>query len=73
MTMPTRPPLDPWRLDEVLEPDRMLWGLPAIARAAGVSEDTARRWHRHTDAPITKPGGRYFAQRRALLAWLRAR
>lgn len=67
------PPLDRWRLDEVLEPDRCLWGLPQIAQAAGVSVDTVRRWHRNTDAPISKPGGRYFSQRTALIRWLNAR
>lgn len=66
------PPLDRWRADEVLEPDRPLWGLPLIAQIAGVSIDTVRRWHKDTDAPISKPGGRYFTTRRALMAWLRS-
>lgn len=68
-----KPALDRWRADEMLEPDRHLWGLPEIARAAGVSIDTVRRWHRRTDAPITKPGGRYFSTREALKRWLGAR
>lgn len=72
-TTAERPPLDRWRLDDVLEPDRHLWGLTEIARAAGVSVDTARRWYHRTDAPISKPGGRYFSTRRAMLAWLNAR
>lgn len=67
------PPLDPWRVDEMLEPDRALWGLPEIANAARVSVDTVRRWHKGTQAPISKPGGRYFAMRGELMAWLRAR
>lgn len=67
------PPLDLWRLDEVLEPDRHLWGLPEIARVAGVSTDTVRRWHQKTNAPISKPGGRYFSTRRAMISWLNAR
>lgn len=67
------PPLDRWRVDEVLEPDRHLWGLPEIAQAAGVSIDTAKRWYQKTDAPISKPGGRYFSTRAALLSWLHAR
>ncbi|RNI20990.1 MULTISPECIES: DNA-binding protein [Paracoccus] len=70
---PDHPPLDRWRADELLEPDRDLWGLPAIAKAAGVSIDTVRRWHLHTDAPISKPGGRYFSTRNALRGWLLAR
>lgn len=67
------PPLDRWRLDEVLEPDRHLWGLPEIARVAGVSIDTVRRWHRDTNAPITRPGGRYYSTRAAMTSWLSAR
>jgi len=67
------PPLDRWRADEVLEPDRQLWGLPEIARVAGVSIDTVRRWHRKTDAPISKPGGRYYSTKSALKNWLHAR
>lgn len=70
---PDAPPLDRWRMDQMLEPDRPLWGLPAIARAAGVSVDTARRWHQATDAPISKPGGRHFAWKRELLNWLTAK
>ena len=68
------PPLDRWRVDEMLEPEQMLWGLPAIAKAARVSEATARRWaNGGAGAPISKPGGRYFSQRSELMAWLRAR
>lgn len=71
--MSDRPPLDKWRADELLNPDRHLWGLPAIANAAGVSIDTVRRWYDSTDAPITKPGGRYYSTRSAILNWLNAR
>lgn len=71
--MTDHPFLDRWRVDALLEPDRPLWGLPQIARCAGVSVDTVRRWHRRTNAPIGKPGGRYFAWRSELLAWLRTR
>lgn len=67
------PPLDRWRLDEVLEPDRHLWGLPEIARVAGVSIDTVRRWYHKTDAPISKPGGRYYSTRVAIKNWLKSR
>lgn len=68
-----RPSLDRWRLDKVLEPDRPLWGLSEIARMAGVSVDTVRRWHRRSDAPISKPGGRYYSTRNAMKSWLAAR
>lgn len=70
-----RPPLDRWRADEVLEPNRPLWGLAAIAACLGVSVDTARRWASDpaSGMPISKPGGRWFAERRALLAWRRQR
>ena len=69
------PPLDQWRFDALLELDRKLWGLPAIAGVLGVSVDTARRWANDPDcsAPITRPGGRYFAVRSELVAWLRDR
>lgn len=67
------PPLDTWRADEILQPDRQLWGLHQIAAAAGVSIDTARRWSQKTDAPISKPGGRYYSTRKALMSWLNAR
>lgn len=67
------PPLDRWRADELLEPDRPLWGLKAIANVADVSIDTVRRWYRSTDAPISRPGGRYFSTHWAIIGWLRAR
>lgn len=74
-TTTSQPPLDRWRLDAVLEPNRPLWGLSAIAACLGVSTDTARRWA--TDAasglPVSKPGGRWFAERTALLAWRRGK
>lgn len=66
-----KPPLDRWRADEMLEPDRGLWGLKAIADCLGVSVETARRWATDPacDVPVTKPVGRWFARRRALLDW----
>jgi len=69
------PPLDRWRADGVLEPDRALWGMRAIAGCLGVSVDTARRWALDpaSGAPISRPGGRWFAERNALLAWRRQR
>ncbi|CAM3388467.1 DNA-binding protein [Paracoccus nototheniae] len=67
------PPIDRWRLDDLLEPDRNLWGLNEIAQVASVSIDTVRRWHEKTDAPISKPGGRYFSTRNALKAWMKSR
>lgn len=67
------PNLDRWRLDALLEPDHQLWGLPAIAQSSGVSIDTVRRWYEKTDAPISKPGGRYYSTRNAMRRWLCAR
>lgn len=71
------PPLDPWRLDEVLEPPPTgkLWGLPTIAAALGVSVATARRWARKPGVPIYQPdgAGAHFAFLSELRAWLRGR
>lgn len=72
---PDLPPLDRWRLDQVLEGDRKLWGLREISAALGVSVDTARKWagDPDCDVPISKPGGKWFAFRSELMAWLRQR
>ncbi|MFV0303408.1 MAG: DNA-binding protein [Paracoccus sp. (in: a-proteobacteria)] len=69
------PPLDKWRADAVLEPSRALWGMRAIAACLGVSADTARRWAADpvNNMPVSKPMGRWFAERGALLAWRRSR
>lgn len=69
------PPLDRWRLDAVLEPERKLWGLPAIAEALGVSVDKARDLAVRPDVPIYRPkgSGSYFAFRSELMAWLRGK
>lgn len=66
------PPLDRWRADAVLEPDRKLWGLPQIAEVLGVSVDTARKWARDPAVPIYQPAGSgsHFAFRNELRAWL---
>jgi hypothetical protein len=72
-TLDDRPPLDRWRADEVLEPNGGLWGMKAISRYLGVSVDTVRRWV-NDDAsglPVSKPAGRWFAEKNELLAWLR--
>lgn len=74
--MPDRRRLAAADFDEVVRQARRrpdeLWGLPAIASALGLSVDTVRRWSRdpRKGLPITRPGGRYFATRAALLAWL---
>jgi hypothetical protein len=70
-----RPPLDRWRADTLLEPERPLWGLPVIAKVLGVSVDTARRYARDPAVPISQPEGtgQYFAFRSELLAWLKAK
>lgn len=50
-----------------------LWGLPVIAAAVGLSRDTVRRMvERGDDIPVSRPGGRYYAARSELLAWLRS-
>lgn len=72
---PDRPPLDRWRADALLDPERKLWGLPLIAEALGVSVDTARTWAKMDGVPIYRPAGTgsYFAFRTELLAWLRTK
>lgn len=70
------PPLDRWRFDATVDgPEKKLWGARAIAATLGVSEHTVRRWHDDpaNDVPISAPGGRLFAFRSELLAWLRSR
>ena len=49
---PERPPLDRWRADALLDPERKLWGLPLIAEALGVSIDTARTWAKMDGAAV---------------------
>lgn len=70
-----KPPLDRWRADAVLEPERKLWGLPMIAEVLGVSIGTARKLARQPNVPIYKPEGAgcYFAFKSELLNWLRSR
>lgn len=70
---PENPPLDRWRADAVLEPERKLWGLPQIAATLGVSVDTARTLAQRPEVPIFRPegAGSYFAFRNELIAWLR--
>jgi hypothetical protein len=67
------PVLDRWRADEILEPERPIWGLPTIAKVLGVSVDTARRWAKEPAVPITQPegSGSYFAYKSELVSWLR--
>lgn len=67
------PPLDPWRADEVLAPERKLWGAEAIAAFLGVSADTVYDLAKAPGVPIYKPGGRYFAFKSELLVWLRTK
>lgn len=69
------PPLDRWRADGLLEPDRKLWGLPMIAEVLGVSVDKARELAKLAEVPIYRPlgSGSYFALRSELMAWLRGK
>lgn len=73
MSKMDRPPLDRWRADLLLEPERPIWGLPSIAKVLGVSVDTARKWAREKSVPISQPDGtgQYFAFKSELVAWLR--
>jgi hypothetical protein len=70
---PDLPPLDKWRADDILEPNRPLWGLPTIAKAIGVSVDKARELAQNPSVPITRPEGSrtYFAYLSELRGWLR--
>lgn len=74
MSSNDKPPLDRWRLDQILEPEPRgrMWGLPQIAEVLGVSVDTARKWARDPAVPIYQPAGSgtHFAFRSELLAWL---
>lgn len=69
------PALDRFRFDQLAEGDRKLWGLPAIAQVMGCCIDRARRLANDpaSGAPISKPGGRYFAVRSELLGWMRGK
>lgn len=73
--MKQHPPLDPWRLDGILEPERKLWGLPMIAETIGVSVSKARDLAPLPEVPIYRPAGSgsYFAFRSELMAWLRGK
>ena len=73
ITMTDIPPLDRWRLDGLLAGPEKIWGLNGIAIVLGVSVDTARRLSQSQKAPIYRPGGRYFAFRSELVAWLRSK
>lgn len=69
------PPLDRWRLDEMLEPSRPIWGLPAIAKVLGLSISKTRKLARLPDVPIYLPPGcsQYMAFKTELLAWARSK
>ncbi len=47
-----------------------LWGAAAIAKFAGVSEDTIPAWAKIPGCPITKCGGRFFVTRGAMQSWM---
>ena len=64
-------PLTPSRSDALSVGSEKIWGLGPIARALGVSVDTARRLAARPGVPIYRPDGRYFALRSELNAWLR--
>jgi len=68
------PPLDRWRADEVLEPNRPIWGLEEIGKVLGLSVNKCRELAKDPRVPIYKPegSGRHFAYKSELVAWLRA-
>lgn len=69
------PALDRWRLDEVLEPNRPIWGLDNIAKILGLSRDTVRKLAKCPGVPIYQPegAGNYFAFRSELFEWLKSK
>lgn len=69
------PPLDRWRADDMLEPERPLWGLPTIARVLGLSVDKVRDLAKKPEVPIYRPAGcgSYFAFKTELQSWLRTK
>ncbi|WP_198672250.1 helix-turn-helix transcriptional regulator [Pseudogemmobacter bohemicus] len=70
-----QPLLDRWRVDEILEPNRPIWGLDNIARVLGLSRDTVRKLAKMPGVPIYQPegAGSYFAFRSELLDWLKSK
>lgn len=68
-----KPPLDPWRADALLSPDRRMIGLEAIGSVLGVSAKTVKRWalDPRIDVPVGKMGGRWSAMQHELRAWMR--
>ncbi|WP_240540179.1 DNA-binding protein [Paracoccus sp. pheM1] len=70
-----QPPLDRWRADAVLDPERKIWGLGQIAEVLGVSVDKARALAKLPEVPIYRPAGSgsYFAFRSELMTWLRGK
>ncbi len=69
------PSLDPAAFDALTSTDRKLWGLAEISGVLGVSVDTVRRWVNDPkcSVPVAKRGGRWFAFRSGLVAWLHSR
>lgn len=67
-----QPPLDRWRADAVLEPNRPIWGLPAISKVLGLSINKTRELAKKPGVPIHRPTGciQHFAWRSELRAWL---
>ncbi|MBB05617.1 MAG: DNA-binding protein [Pseudooceanicola sp.] len=66
--------LTPQRFDAITNGPEKLWGLRSIANALSTSEDTVRRMtRRDTSFPVRQRGGRWFATRTELNAWLARR
>jgi len=66
-----QPKLDPLRFDTMIGLPSKLWGASEIAKALGCSVHTVYRLAEEPDTPVFKPGGRYFAYRHELEAWLK--
>jgi len=75
MSNQDRPPLDRYRADSILMPNRPIWGADAIGGILGVSGMTVKRWVKdpQVDIPVGKVGGRYMAKLAELVAWERGK
>lgn len=62
-------------LDSIMRPavPVKLWGAGEIARFLGCSVASIYRWAEDPAVPIYRPGGRYYAHRHELEAWLKTK
>lgn len=71
--MATKPKLDQFRFDAIVQTPNKLWGAVEIARVLGCSVASVYRWAEEPGVPIYRPGGRYFAYRNELERWLKSK